>query len=177
MQCINTLGICMSNNDFKQKLLIGNNFEVEIVQPFLIDTFSGYWLEATHDHKVGNYAGPKLYNKTRRPLTMPDFRLTSVTDNTDIILFEAKYKTKVFSIAGEPGIKFAAIEEYKCMQYAEAARVLGARLMYIFGIEQTNGLYILPPDAYIPHVFNNEHSNGVIRAFIINEQYRVGDIE
>jgi len=167
----------LSNKEFEEKLSQGNDFEVDVVQPFLLEQFPDYWLESTHDYRTGDYAGPKLYNKTRRPLIMPDFRLTNVNKSCKIILFEAKHKTQPFSIAGHRGCDFVSIEEFKCMQYEEAANVVGATLQYIIGVESTKSLHIVKPCDYVPHSFNNQYSKGVVRAFYVNDFNKVGKLE
>lgn len=165
-----------ADEEFREKLAQGNNFEVNVVQPFILKQFPDYWLESTHDHRVGHYAGPKLHRQGYRPLTMPDFRITHADNHNDVVLFEAKLKAQPFSLAGHMGQQFVAIEETKCMQYEEAAKVLGAQLFYIVGVESLNTLHVVKPCTFVTHNFNNEYAKGVVRAFEINNTNKVGKL-
>lgn len=161
--------------EFEEKLEVGCNFEEEIALPFLLDMFTEFWITPTHAYKLskkGNsYYGPRMHRKGQRSLIMPDFELTGPCN----MFIEAKYKTQPFSKSGHYPKKFIAIEESKCLQYEEVAKIKNMGLLYLIGCEETRTLHMVKPEEYLNHIFDNEHGSGPVRAFEINDTNKVGD--
>lgn len=155
------------NKNFQQCLEVGEHFEVNHALPWLLENFSDYWIMQTHDFRIGDYAGPKLKKKGMRDLTLPDFSLTHENFGHRLLV-EAKFKNKPFSIPGYPGRKFAAIEEYKVLQYQEAARIMQADLKILFGIGSSRTIHLCDP-VWVHHIFNNQFYNGAVCAFDVTD--------
>jgi len=154
----------MTVNCFEKNLEVGEQFEVSVALPWLLDNFRDYWIAQTHDFRTGFYAGPKLKKAGCRDLTLPDFSLTK-DDFSHRLLVEAKYKDKPFTIRQYPGRKFVAIEEYRMLQYQEAARVLSADLTILVGCGSSRSIHLC--NTWVPHVFNNQFYSGPVCAFDI----------
>lgn len=161
----------MSN--FKHQLKIGENFENNEVLPLLLDLHPDYWIEATHDYKTGDYAGPKIHRYCEKSLTLPDFKLHN-PDNSHRIMYEAKYKSSAFSIPGFIGIKFVAIELDKVTAYQKVAKIFSSELKFVIGCAETNGIHICTD--WLHHYFDNEHYKGTVCVFKLTDENKVKDL-
>ena len=157
-------------NDFTKKLAIGENFENNYVLPILLDIHSDYWIEATHDYKTQQYAGPRVHKKDTQSVILPDFKLHN-PENSHRIMYEAKYKTSAFSISGHYGSKFVAIEHEKVKEYQAAARIFSSDLKFIIGCEETNGIHICTD--WVHHFFDNKHHTGTVCAFKLTNENKI----
>jgi hypothetical protein len=162
----------MSN--FKKQLKIGENFENNSVLPLLLDLHPDYWIEATHDYKTGDYAGPKIHRYCEKSLTLPDFKLHN-PDNSHRIMYEAKYKSSAFSIHGFVDVKFVAIELDKVLAYQKVANIFSSELKFVIGCAETNGIHICTD--WLHHNFNNEHYKGIVCAFKLTDENKVRDLQ
>lgn len=162
---------------FKENLESGCRFEREVVEPYLIDEYPAHWIVSYHDNRVEKNAGPRIKNKLERPLILPDFGVIPIDEDGPKMMFEAKYKTSAFSLVGHFGQLFVAIEEFKCLQYEESSRIMGFELYYIIGCEQTDGLYMYDADQFMPYAFSNNHGKGPVRAFKIDDRYKIGTLK
>lgn len=151
---------------FSDSLQLGEEFETRYALPWLLKNYPEHWISETHDYRVGSFAGPRLKRAGDRDITLPDFMLKH-PQNGHGIMFEAKYRHKPFSIPGFPGRIFLATEEYKVLQYQEAARIFCMDLKFILGCGQTGSIHIA--DNWIPHYFNNHWGKGAVCAFDITD--------
>ena len=163
----------MHMNNFQEKLKIGENFENNYVLPLLLDMHPEYWIEATHDYKTGNYSGPKIHRLNTAPITLPDFKLHNPA-NSHRIMYEAKYKSKAFSISGHYHSKFVAIELTKVKEYQQAAQIFSSDLKFVIGCQETGSIHIC--QEWIHHYFNNTHYTGTVCAFELNDQNKVANL-
>lgn len=139
---------------FQESLAIGEEFEVQHAQTFLLNQFSDFYLIPTHNFqtKAGYQGGPRIIS-TGEAIVMPDFMLVSKTDPNVKLLVEAKWKKNVFHL---PGARQAyAIEEHRCLDYEKAATILGASLIYLIGCEETRTIHLYARDNYVNHTFCN----------------------
>ena len=160
--------------EFKESLNKGCRFEEDICLPFLTKAFSKHWIVPTHDHKLskfGNaYYGPRMHTVGGQSLILPDFQLFGSPN----LWIEAKNKSNPFSIKGHYLKKFIAIEEMKCMQYEEVAKITGFSLMYLIGCDATESLHLVDPYVHLHHRFANNFGDGPLYAFEINDENRAG---
>jgi len=161
-------------NDFKKQLKIGENFENNSVLPLLLELHPEYWIEATHDYKTGNYAGPKIHRQNKLSLTLPDFKLHNPI-NSHRIMYEAKYKSSAFSISGQAGVKFVAIEHDKVKAYQAVAEIFGSELKFVIGCKETSSIHICTE--WIHHYFNNAYYKGTVCAFQLTDKNKVKDLQ
>lgn len=160
-------------NDFTEKLAIGEDFENNHVLPLLLELHPTYWIEATHDYKTGNYAGPKIHRLNCKPITLPDFKLHN-PENSHRIMYEAKYKSKAFSIHGHYGTKFVAIEIEKVKEYQQAANIFSSELKFIIGCKETNGIHVCTE--WVHHYFDNKHHTGTVCAFKLTDENKISTL-
>lgn len=158
----------MSN--FQQLLQVGENFENRYAMPFLLSAYPDYWMEATHDYKVGQYVGPRIQRFNHQHIVLPDFRLFNPLNGHNI-MFEAKFKSKPFSIKGQTGKSFIAIEHDKVKQYQTAAEIYRSDLRFIIGCESLGSMHIC--DNWIFHYFSNSFYTGTVCAFELNDSNKV----
>lgn len=163
-----------TKTNFHKKLKIGENFETNYVLPLLLNLHPEYWIEATHDYKTSNYAGPRIHKLNTKPVILPDFKLHN-PKNSHRIMYEAKYKSKAFSIHGYYGAKFVAIEIEKVQEYQEAAKIFSSELKFVIGCKETNGIHICSD--WIHHYFDNRHHTGTVCAFNLNEKNKVAELK
>lgn len=140
---------------FEESLAIGEEFEVNHAQVFLLAQFSDFYLIPTHNFqtKTGYAGGPRILSADET-IVMPDFMLISKTDPSVKLLVEAKWKKNVFHLPG--GRQAYAIEEHRCLDYEKAAVILGASLMYLIGCEETKTIHLYSDDNYVNHTFCNK---------------------
>lgn len=161
--------------EFKETLEIGCLFEDKIATPFIKAKFSEHWMVPTHDHKLtkagDSYYGPRMHKFKERSLILPDYQLYGDPN----MWIEVKYKDNPFSIKGHYGKKFIAIEESKCLQYTEVAKVTNSSLVYMIGCGETRSLHFVDPEKFVQHIFANKYGTGPVNAFEINNTNKVGD--
>ena len=125
--------------EFKRTLDIGCAFEDEIATPYITKTFQEHWVVPTHDHKLtkagDSYYGPRMHKFGERSLILPDYQLYGNPN----MWIEVKFKSVCFSKTGYWNKKFVAIEESKCLQYEEVARLTEHTLMLLIGCGETQG--------------------------------------
>lgn len=154
-------------SSFKNLLKIGEQFENEVALPYILENFKDYWVETTHDYKTTSYGGPKLRRHGMSDITLPDFKLLNPANNHQLCI-EAKFKSKVFSISGNWGREYIAIEKFKVEQYIKASEIFRADLKFLIGRGDRSELFLL--DTYIPHYFNNSFFRGEVCAFDVTDK-------
>lgn len=155
-------------NNFHQNLTIGNNFETNIVKPYLLNNYKDYYLLSTHSFKVANYRGPVIEN-INEVITIPDFMLLN-PNNGHKILVEAKFRNSPFYISGYIKQKFVGVEYDDIVQYQRASQVLQTDLLFCFGLEETKSMHVDVLSNSINHYFDNKYYKGYISAFNLNNQ-------
>lgn len=154
--------------NFYQNLTIGNNFETNIVKPYLLNNYKDYYILSTHSFKTSDYCGPTIEN-INEVVTMPDFMLLN-PNNGHKILIEAKYRNKPFSISGYINQKFVGVEYNDVNQYQKASQILQADLMFCIGLEETKTMHIDTLSNTVNHYFDNKYYKGYVSAFNLNNQ-------
>lgn len=162
-------------NNFQQKLKQGENFEIEIAQPFLIDKFPEMWITPCHNYQVraGFAGGPRMHKAKTKPVVLPDFELSS-DGSVENMLIEAKWKNNPFTLGS---LQYFSIESYKCADYEIAASAKNASLWYLIGCEHNRTLYMYSNEDYIMHTFNNTYTKNrpvPNRCFLKCEKHEVG---
>lgn len=144
-----------TQKQFNANLRIGEDFEVRYAQPMLIQYYSDCWVTPTHNFKIsdGQAAGPRMHRADHKSLILPDFLVIGATDPTEKVFVEAKWKKQPFALVG--GSRYFAIEDYKCKDYEESAKIFGAKLLYLIGCEENRTLYMYNHDDFIFHTFTN----------------------
>lgn len=145
----------MTQPNFKAMLEVGEDFEVNVAQVFLMQYFPNYYLIPTHNFQIRNQlaGGPRIHVDAKTSVILPDFMLISKTDPSDRLLVEAKWKKNIFYL---PTRQTAyAIETSKCVDYELAAAITGSKLMYIIGNEETRKIHIYESSQFTAHTFCN----------------------
>lgn len=167
-----------SESSFRASLKVGEEFEVNVAQKLLHQLFEDYCIVPTHNFQIRNQVagGPRIHLTDTESIILPDFLLVSKLDPNNKLLVEAKWKKNGFFL---PDRRMAfAIEDYKCLEYEAAADIMGAKLLYLIGNEQTRDVYLYSDDQYKHHSFCNSFTNNrsvLNRAFLQTQKHVVGE--
>lgn len=160
--------------EFHNLLKEGMAFEDNYARPVLLSLFPDYWVESTHSHKTYSYSGPVMENTKHGRIILPDFRLYEPIKR-HMILAEAKYRKRYFHIPGNGTASFVAIDAEAYYNYTKAASILGADLLYIFGVGNLGKVFMFS-DYTVKHQFHNTYYRGDVYAFRLDDNNIIGDL-
>ena len=160
--------------EFQNLLKEGMAFEDNHARPTLLRLFPDYWVESTHSHKTYSYSGPVMENSIHGRIILPDFRLYDPTRG-HMILAEAKFRKRYFHIPGNGTEAFVAIDADAYYNYTSAASILGADLVYLFGVGNIGKIFMFS-EYTCKHQFHNTYFSGDVYAFKLTEANVIGDL-
>lgn len=159
---------------FVETLREGMVFEDAVARSLILRLFPDHWIESTHSHKTYSYSGPVIENINLGKIVIPDFRLFNPVDRS-MVMIEAKYRDKYFHIPGYGVTRFVAIDGKSYENYTKASSLLGAKILYLFGVAGTGNVYLFE-NYDVRHRIRNTYYQGDIYAFELREGNIVGNL-